>query len=229
MIVVIGSPVLRRAPGSPTPQVAGLAGAIALGAAAEGRPVQLVGKMGNDAAGDAVLIALAAAGVGHAAVLRDPAHPTPVVESAPSEPPETSIEDALFADEADGSTEPEPLPSGLALDAADIELALRYLTEFRVVVVAAPLEARALDAALEAAGFAEAHVIRVDPPAARSSAAAESPAGVEITIFEAPAGEEPAFASLVARYAAGIDAGRTPRESFADAARGANWERAAAD
>ena len=229
MIVVIGSPVLRRAPGSATPRVAGLAGAIALGAAAEGRAVQLVGKVGDDAAGDAVLIALAAAGVGHAAVLRDAAHPTPVVEPAAAQPAEGSIEDALFAAEADGSTEPEPLPRGLALDAADVELALRYLTEFRVVGVAAPLEPRVLDATLDAAGFAEAHVIRVDPPGARSAGVAVGPAGVEITAFEAPDAEEAAFAILVARYAAGIDAGRTPREAFTDAARGANWERAPAD
>ena len=70
MIVVVGTPAWRPTePAAP----AGLACGIALAAAAHGAAVELVGRTGDDPAGDALLIALAHAGVGHVARLRDPA------------------------------------------------------------------------------------------------------------------------------------------------------------
>ena len=42
-----------------------------------------------------------------------------------------------------------------------------------------------------------------------------------------PADDEPAFAELVGRYAAGLDAGRTPADAFSAATTGTHWERAA--
>jgi len=49
---------------------------------APGGAVELVGKVGNDGAGDAVVVALGRLGIGHAALLRDPARPTPVLVPA---------------------------------------------------------------------------------------------------------------------------------------------------
>ena len=57
MIAVIGTPRLRGT-GSDA-DVAGLAAAIAAAAAAAGSRVELIGKLGDDSPGDAVLLALA--------------------------------------------------------------------------------------------------------------------------------------------------------------------------
>ena len=66
-------------------------------------------------------LALGVAGVGHAALLRDPAGVTPRVDS-------------------DGIETGAPLAR---LDAADIDLGLRYVPDCRVLVVADPLDERA--------------------------------------------------------------------------------------
>jgi hypothetical protein len=230
VIVVVGSPVLRSS-GPSSGEVAGLAGQVALAAAAAGRAVQVVGKVGDDDAGDALMVALTRGDVGHAALLRDAAHTT-AVQAPVDQGSEAEVDDAFAADDADGSTAPEAAPDGLPLEAADIELALRYLTEFQVLVIAAPLDSRSLHSALDAAGFAGAHVIRLDASrdAGGDATSAEAPPeGVEVTAFEAPQHDEPAFAAMVGRYAAGLDAGRTAGEAFAEATRGTHWERASAD
>ena len=84
MIVVIGLPVLHS--GDAGDVAAGPAARIALAAAARGATVQLVGKVGEDAEGEALLLALARGGVGHVALLRDPARRTPVLVEAPAVP-----------------------------------------------------------------------------------------------------------------------------------------------
>ena len=209
-----------------------MAAELALAAAAAGRSVQLVGKIGNDEAGDALLTALAFAGVGHAAILRDAANATPV-HVAGSELLSAALEGSLLDDQDDGELDSAPLPVGLSMDAADVALALRYLTDFHVVVVAAPLDTPAVEAVLDAAGFAGAHVIHLDgadvPGGAPGDRVLAAASNVVTTAFEAPAGHEPAFIAMVGRYAAGLDAGREPRDAFADAARDTRWERAASE
>src|SRR5665811_1189252 len=79
MLAVVGSPSFM--PGSMPDAAAdagGLAAGIARAAAAAGAEVQLIGKVGDDPAGDAVLLALARGGVGHIALLRDAGRATPV-------------------------------------------------------------------------------------------------------------------------------------------------------
>jgi sugar/nucleoside kinase (ribokinase family) len=214
VIVVIGSPIVQVDPGTGAVAVRGLAGRIALAAAAADRRVQLVGKVGDDDAGDALLLALAAGGVNHAAILRDAAHATPLVS-----------ETALAADDDPfPADEPPELPAGLPLDAEDVQLALRYLTDFQIVVLAGPLDEAITATAIDAAGFAAAHVIRVDGAALEDGV---GPSDVSVTQLEPPADDEPAFAELVGRYAAGLDAGRTPAEAFAAATSGTHWERSA--
>ena len=66
MLAVVGSPSFKLG-SMPAAAVdaGGLAAGIARAAAAAGAEVQLIGKVGDDPAGDAVLLALARGGVGH--------------------------------------------------------------------------------------------------------------------------------------------------------------------
>lgn len=213
MVVVLGSPTVRPGTG-PGPRVAGLAAGIAMAAAGAGARVELVGKVGDDGGGDAVAVELQRAGVGHAALLRDPAVATPVGERA------------------------TPLP----LERPDLELALRYLVDFGVLVVADPLARPVAEVVAEAAGYAGAHRILIggDPGVSTeaseeaseqasteaSAAASHAPDGESVTHLRAGAGDRHAFAALVGRYAAFLDAGQDPGGAFARAAGEVGWEAA---
>ena len=230
MIVVIGSPAWRSAP-RPTP--AGRACGIALAAAALGARVELVGRVGEDAAGDALLIALANAGVGHAAILRDPTRQTPRVE-----PPAPSVEDDggfLFADP---STDAVPAPAATAasagprLDGADVDLAIKYLEPSGVLVVTDDVPSDALAAAGEASGYAHLRLVVLVAPG--GMAARTLPAGLpeDATVLAVPdvdAGEAGAFEQLVGAYAAALDGGADPAAAFAAAQGGTGWEPAPTD
>ena len=89
MIVVVGTPAWRATePARPRrPRVP-----VALAAAEQGAAVELIGRAGDDPAGDALLLALAGAHVGHVALLRDPTRPTPIVAHAATE--DLSVTDA---------------------------------------------------------------------------------------------------------------------------------------
>jgi hypothetical protein len=164
------------------------------------------------------MIALAHAGVGHVALLRDPAHPTLLVEPAP----ETDEPD-LLADEAEGGDVADAVASTVAsprLEALDVDLGLRYLTAFAVIVVTDDALDAALTVATEAAAFAGAHLVVLvregsDPPP-------DIPAGA--TVLASPRSDpDGAFAASVGSYAAGLDAGRPPDEAFR-AALATGWE-----
>ncbi len=129
MILVVGRPGLDEAG-----DLARLCGRVALAAVEAGTEVELVGSVGDDDAGDKVVIALGRAGIGHAAVLRDPAGVTPR--------------------EHLGETPPR-------LDARDLELAFAYLPECRVLVLAEPLDPDALRVASAAAAYHGAAVIAI--------------------------------------------------------------------
>ncbi|HYI21975.1 MAG TPA: hypothetical protein VEX62_04980 [Candidatus Limnocylindrales bacterium] len=177
-----------------------------MAAAAAGGRVALVGSVGDDADGDAVAIELGRAGIGHAALLRDPAGTTP--RSA-------DLEEAVDLDGA----EPSPLPR---LDAADIDLGLRYLAECQVLVVAEPLDEQALDVAASAARYHGAALIVVTEP----GSAATQPE--EATVIEMPDADGGAFAELVGRYAALLDSGRGAAEAWHDAVSETGWQNAPA-
>ncbi len=102
MIVVIGQPVLARVEDNPV--ATGSAARIALTAAERGAAVQLVGKVGDDPDGNALVLALAQGHVGHVAVLRDPAHRTPVqADDADAIDEElTDADEILAPEEAEG-------------------------------------------------------------------------------------------------------------------------------
>jgi sugar/nucleoside kinase (ribokinase family) len=210
MIVVVGSPAWRPAePAGP----AGRTCEIALAAAAAGARVELVGRIGDDRAGDALVLALAGSGVGHAAVLRDPARATPLAATAPE--PDTLD---VFGEEPP----PRVATDGTAprLQPADVSLGLSYLTAFAVLVAAddAPLEV--LPACVAGASFAGAHLVVLLPAA--DPAPADLPAAA--TVLAAPGPDDGAFGALVGTYAAGLDAGREPADAFRAATSGIGWE-----
>lgn len=233
MIVVIGSPVARVDPDRYAS--AGLGVAIALAAVADGASVQLVGRVGEDPAGDAILLGLAAAGVGHVAVLREPGRPTPILP-APIGAPAVELptdELLIFAGAAAAATADEAASDvdeakvadragvfdGLSVDAADLELALRYVPDYRVVVVAAELDPTAMDAAIAAAGWSGAHLIAL-------LGQGSSPAAIPdtATVLERPRDDpDGAFAAMIASYATGLDEGVEPSTAFAVAQRAGGW------
>jgi len=200
VIVVVGRPslVLAAQPMSAEGDEAspgGRASIVALAAARRGAEVQLVGTIGDDDAGDSIAVALGQAGVGHAALLRDPAARTP-------------------GDEDPGD------PAAPRLEARDVQLGLSYLSDFRVLVLAEPLPTDAQRAALDAADYQGAAVIAV---AGRDGRGAEA-LGEEVTVLEAPEPEGPPFSELIAAYAVELDRGVEPAAAFEAARRAAGWE-----
>lgn len=203
MIVVVGNPIGRAA--ELGGGVDGTAARAAIAAARAGADVQLVGKTGEDPLGDEVLIALAAAGVGHVAMLRDPDHPTPLTvpedeAASPAAMLEGDDEPGVAVVPADPARRP-------ALDAADVELALRYLPDQRVIVVAEPQTDAVVAAVAEAADYAGARLVVV------ASASSQRPAGA--LVVEAPADDRDGmFGALLGELAVLLDSGASPDEAL---------------
>jgi hypothetical protein len=188
VILVVGRPRLTE-----RGELDGTSALVAVAAAEQGTQVELVGSVGYDADGDAVAVELGRAGVGHAALLRDPVGVTP---------------------RAGG------IANGLPrLDAADVELGLRYIVECRVLIVAEPISAATLAVAIDAAAYHGADLVVLVPPGAKPPTVPES-----ATVLEMPAAGSSAFAALVGRYAALLDAGRPQPDAWHDALAGSDWE-----
>ena len=210
MIVVLGRPRVYRPEPDGELAPGGLAVELALAAAREGAQVELVGAVGDDPEGDRIVIELGRAGVGHAALMRDPATRTPLVGQA-----------------RDSRTLPR-------LDAADVELGLRYQPECRVLVIGAELAPDALVAAQEAAAFHGAMVVMV----ASTGAIDPGDLAPEVTLLVRPAVEDSEavqdavvvaaddadFGAFVAEYAVRLDRGEAPSEAFAAALGDSAWE-----
>lgn len=210
MIVVLGRPrVYRPQPDGPLAP-GGLAAEIALSIGRAGVAVEMVGSIGDDPEGDTIVVDLGRAGVGHAALLRDPAAHTPTFRS-----------------------DPALLPR---LEAADVELGLRYVPECRVLVIAAVLDAEALAQTIASADYHSAAVVVVAPA---GSIDAESLSD-GVTLLERPAPEDEdeddlpdegvvaaddaAFGAFVAEYAVRLDQGEAPAKAFAAALGDSAWE-----
>lgn len=231
MIVVIGSPSIVPGDAGGRSTAAGRAVDIARGATDGNSEVQLVGKVGDDPAGDALLLALADAGVGHVAMLRDPSRATPVARLTGVEAEPSAVDDdeglaggragfeAVGAAEGDGHGGPRP-----TIDAGDLDLALRYLPDHRVVVVAQALEPDALLVAVADCAYVGAELVIIIEPRGRSS---ELPS--EATVFEAPeADPDGIFGRTVGRFAAALDHGIAGPAALAQATAGAGWQPAPA-
>jgi hypothetical protein len=189
VIVVVGRPGLDANDELDRP-----AGRIALAAAQAAAHVELVGSIGDDPAGDRVVLALGQAGVGHAALLRDPAAVTP---------------------RAAGPAGPVP-----RLDGNDVELGLAYLADYRVLVVAEPLGEGAIEAAAAAAAFQSAALVVL--VAAGASAPAGLPDTA--TVLDMPAEGNGAFSLLLGHYAAALDAGSDAAAAWQVALAASGWQ-----
>jgi sugar/nucleoside kinase (ribokinase family) len=202
VIVVVGNPVARSSTGRPG-AAAGLAALVAIAAVAAGRTAQIVGRVGEDGAGDAALVDLARHGVGHAAVLRDPVRPTPVLAAADDD----TIDD-------DGPVDTGQRATSSTLDPPDLKLAFDYLPEYAVIVVAERLQPSTLRVAVDAAAWSGAALVVVGP--------ADDLAGLpdDATVIDAPDDGDPdgSFATMVGAYAAGLDRGDDPKAAFDAAA-----------
>jgi hypothetical protein len=221
VIVVVGQPAYRAV--DDRPSVDGLPARIARSAAQHGRSVQLVGKAGEDPEGDAVVLALAAAGVGHVALLRDAGGST----LRATEP--TSFEQDLREtklDETPVIDDTQPTAGMAALDAADVELALRYLTDFAVVVLADPADPAVVATVADAARWVGARFILV----VAQGQAIPDRLPSDAIVFEAPVADpDGAFASLVGVFAAALDDGEDPGEAFRSSIDTNGWAPSSAD
>jgi len=208
VIVVIG-PVAARVDGDRTVP-AGLAARVATTAASAGRAVEVVTRLGDDAVGDAVLLSLAASGIGHVATLRDAAHATPAMVSVdgPSDP---DVGDD--ATESDGGREVDASATARAttpaLDPEDVGLALRYLADYRVIVVVHPAQDDVVSVTVAAAGYAGAHLVVISAPGAPLDGLPG-----DALALSAP-DDADGVASLVGRYAAAVDEGVPPETAWA--------------
>ena len=214
MIVVVGLPAYADSPDGEK-CAGGLAVEVATAARGRGSAVELVGKVGNDGAGEAVVVALGRMGIGHAALLRDPLLPTPVM--APARVDDDGPE--LDADGPESALLPADAAARPGLDAGDIDLALKFLPQAGVVVLAGPLPEAAVTAAVDGAAFAGARLIVLVPSGAVAPAV---PA--EATVLEAPADDDGSFGRLVGIFAGALDAGVDPAAAFSEAVSAAGWE-----
>jgi len=222
VIVVIGNLLCRPGVAGSPATAAGRAAEVARSSVRTGANVQVVARLGDDDDGDAVLLALSRDGIGHAAVLRDPVRSTARV--APRKELDEATAAAVIEPDDLGAEPVEPLDPALrpTLEAADLELALRYLAEFRVLVLAEPLDAALRRVAFEAADFSRAHVVSV-----AVAEELESDGFPSQTLLVAPEHDpDNEFARLLGRYAAALDVGQQPAVAFATATQDTGWQAA---
>jgi len=110
--------------------------------------------------------------------------------------------------------------SGPAIDAADIDLGLRYLTTFEVVVVAEPAAPELVAVVADAAEWAGARMILIVAPGSTTVDALPA----DVIAFEAPDGDpDGVFADLVGSFAAALGSGTEPEEAFRAAVGADGW------
>jgi hypothetical protein len=217
MIVVIGLPAYVDSPDGER-CAGGLAVEVASAARQRGSTVELVGKVGNDGAGDAVVVALGRFGIGHAALLRDPILPTPVLATSPGSDDDAEVDAEVSA----ARLLPENVDSRPGLEAADVELALKFLPAPNVVVLADAMSAATTAAGVEGAAFSAAKLVVLVPAGATPPVV---PA--EATVLEAPLDDDGSFGRLVGAFAGALDAGVDAGSAFTEAVKSAGWEPAA--
>jgi sugar/nucleoside kinase (ribokinase family) len=196
VIIVVGQPFARPIPSgwlADGPAVRTAAAVVEAG----GR-VELLGRIGDDPAGDAVVLDCARRGIGHAALIRSAGRPTPVLDGP--------------------GTSSRPL----GLDAGDVELGLRYFVDLDGVAVVDPLPSSALAVA---AAVVAAHdvplVVVVERGASAPALGTLRPGPI---VLEAPRPEgRPAFDRLVGRLCAYLAEGMGPEEAFREAVAATGW------
>jgi hypothetical protein len=214
MIVVVGLPAYADSPDGEK-CAGGLAVEVASAAKRRGATVELVGKVGNDGAGDSVVVALGRLGIGHAALTRDPLLPTPVLTAA------LQADDGVEIEDVDRVVRilPEDPAARPSLDTGDVDLALRFLPQAGVIVLADALSDGSITAAAEGASFAAARlIVLVQVGATLPTVPADA------TVLEVPGDDDGSFGRLVGVFASALDAGIDPKAAFSEAVSGAGWE-----
>ncbi len=218
MIVIIGSTALRGS--GPEAAADGIATDIGRAAVAEGAHVELIGKIGDDPAGDALMVALAHAGIGHVATLRDPSRATLVRTAAADERLDAALDPAPSESTIVDAVSERPAGFAPVLEPADVALALRYVTDF-AVVVAVHVAPEVLAEAVAATAWAEAHLVVVQKPGSGV------PGGIAddalVLEFAETADADPAdtgatgmgAGALLGRYAAAVDRGEDRFAAYA--------------
>jgi hypothetical protein len=120
----------------------------------------------------------------------------------------------------------DPSGSTPRLDATDLDLGLRYLTECQVLVVAEPLPAEVVSVAADAAAYHGAALVVVSAVDGGEPISA-LPEGA--TVLEMPDEDDGAFPRLVGLYAAKLDAGATAADAWHEAVEESGWEKATAE
>jgi hypothetical protein len=188
VIVVLGRPHSAPQDGA---GLGGRAARLAVRLRTAGAQVELVGSVGDDAAGDAVVACLGRAGIGHAALLRDPAGRTPVDDPG-----------------ADTVLPEGPLPR---LDAADLAMGLSYVADCRVIVAVEDLDPDAWKVVADAAAYHDASLVVL----VSGEALPALPMGSRMTLLETPDDDErEAIDDLNAQYAAFLDQDVAEAEAF---------------
>ncbi len=136
------------------------------------------------------------------AVLRDLGETTAVVPDDPVESPDPAASETA----ATPSSTPPDAPQ---LEAADVNLALRYLPQIGVIV-AVHLPDDVLAEAVAAATWADTALVVIVPSGA-SVPASLPPTAVTLEIDHQ---DESAAGAAVGRYAAALDRGDAPRDAF---------------
>ena len=217
MIVVIGTPIGRLR--DDVVVAGGTASRVALAAAGLGRTVQLVGKTGDDSTADGVVLDLARGGVGHVALLRDPARATPLEATRPDavDEPE-SDDDPTRRPRAHRPRQPvrrsRRRMSSSAFDTSPIS---------RVVILAEPADPATIAVVADATRWGEARMVLVVP------AGQTVPDGLprDVVVFEAPTADpDGAFADLVGAFAASLDEGTEPGAAFRSSIASDGWTEA---
>jgi hypothetical protein len=201
VIVVIGS--LRLRGSGDDSDAAGLVSSVATAAAAGDARVEVIARLGDDPAGDAVLLSLARQKVGHVAVLRDLGEATAMVPDDTLETPDPATPETA------ATASPAATPNTADLEAADVNLALRYLPQIGVIV-AVHLSDDVLAEAVAAATWADTALV-VIVPAGTSVPKGLPPTAVTLEIDDQ---DESAAGAAVGRYAAALDRGDPPRDAF---------------
>ena len=97
------------------------------------------------------------------------------------------------------------------IDAADLDLALRYLPEIRAIVLVAP-DAALLRIAADGSSWSGASLVIVGPLEAEAVAVAEAAGAI---VLEPPARDpDEAFAGLIAAFARRLDGGESPASAW---------------
>jgi hypothetical protein len=203
--------------------------AVAEAVRAAGGTVELVGKVADDLAGDAIVIELGRRGIGHAALART-GDRTPVTD-LPADSSDGAVDDPGSATDAltvegdrtngaDAAPTGLALPDGLPLDPADVKLAHGYLPEIGAIVAVGAVADDAAKVVADSAGYHSVPLVALVEPGSRV------PAPFADAIVLEAAEAEDSFDRLVGAFAVRLERGAEAAEAFRDAVAAGGWERA---